>query len=117
MPLTRDQIDAASDAKIITVDVPELGGDGKVCIRLMSVGDRDSYEIKLLEGDGKAIPDFRSELLSRTLCDDKGVLLYPGDEGVTALKSRSSDLMHRLWHSALKHNALTEEEIKKLAGE
>ena len=115
MPLTREQIDAATDAKIIKVAVPELGGD--VCIRLMSVGDRDSYELKLLEGDGKAIPDFRSELLARTLCDEKGNLLYPGDDGVAALKKRSSDVMHRLWQSALKHNALTEEEIKKIAGE
>lgn len=117
MPLTREQIDAANDAKIIKVQVPELGGDGVACIRLMSVGDRDSYELKLLEGEGKAIPDFRSELLSRTLCDEKGMLLYPGHEGVEALKRRSSDVMHKLWHAALKHNALTEEEIKKLAGE
>jgi hypothetical protein len=117
MPLTREQIDAATDAKIITVDAPELGGDGKVCIRLMSVGARDSYEMKLLEADGKAIPDFRSELLSRTLCDAKGDLLYPGEEGVQAIKSRSADVMHRLWYAALRHNALTEEEIKKLAGE
>lgn len=115
MPLTREQIDSATDAKIIKVNVPELGGD--VCIRLMNVGDRDSYELKLLEGDGKAIPDFRSELLARTLCDEKGALLYPGDEGVAALKKRSSDVMHRLWQAALKHNALTEEEIKKIAGE
>jgi hypothetical protein len=115
MALTREQIDAATDAKIITVKVPELGGD--VCLRLMSVGDRDSYEIKLLEADGKAIPDFRSELLSRTLCNEKGDLLYPGPEGVAAIKARSADVMHRLWHAALKHNALTEEEIKKLAGE
>ena len=117
MALTREQIDSAADAKIITVHCPELGGDGKVCLRLMSVGDRDSYELKLLENDGKAIPDFRSELLARTLCDDKGKLLYPGPEGVEALKRRSSDVMHKLWQAALKHNALTEEEIKKIAGE
>lgn len=117
MPLTREQIDSADDAKIITVDAPELGGDGKVCIRLMSVGDRDSYELKALESSSGAIVDFRSELLSRTLCDAKGNLLFPGPEGKEALKRRSSDVMHRLWHSALKHNALTEEEIKKLAGE
>lgn len=117
MPLTREQIDAANDAKIITVDAPELGGDGKVCIRLMSVGDRDSYELKALDSANGAIVDFRSELLSRTLCDDKGNLLFPGDEGKQAIKRRSADVMHRLWHAALKHNALTEEEIKKLAGE
>ena len=117
MPLTREQIDNAADAKIITVEAPELGGDGKVCLRVMSVGERDSYELKALESEKGAIVDFRSELLSRTLCDAKGILLYPGAEGVEAIKRRSSDVMHRLWHTALKHNALTEEEIKKLAGE
>jgi hypothetical protein len=115
MPLTRAQIEAANDSRIITVPCPELGGD--VCLRLMSVGERDSYELQLLENDGKAIPDFRSELLSRTLCDDKGELLFPGAEGVAALRHRSSDVMHRLWLAAMKHNALSEEEIKKLAGE
>jgi hypothetical protein len=113
MPLTREQIDAADDAKIIKVQA--FGGE--CCLRLMSVGERDSYELKLVEAGGKAIPDFRSELLSRTLCDEKGNLLYPGEEGVEALKRRSSDQMHKLWQSAMKHNALTEEELKKLAGE
>lgn len=117
MPLTREQVDNAPDAKIITVDAHELGGDGKICIRLMSVGDRDSYEIKALESSNGAIVDFRSELLCRTLCDERGNLLFPGDDGKEAIKKRSSDVMHRLWHSALKHNALTDEEIKKLAGE
>lgn len=115
MALTRDQIERANDTKIITVHCPQLGGD--VCLRLMSVGDRDSYELKLLEGDGRAIPDFRSELLSRTLCDERGELLFPGKEGVESLKKRSSDVMHRLWQEAMKHNALSEEEIKRLAGE
>lgn len=113
MALTREQIDQADDAKIIRV--PAFGGE--VCLRLMTVGDRDSYELKLVEAGGKAIPDFRSELLSRTLCDDKGVLLYPGAEGVEALKRRSADDMHKLWQAAMRHNALTEEEIKRLAGE
>ena len=114
--LTRDQIEQASDAKIIKV--PAWGGE--VCIRLMTVGDRDSYEVKLLEAQSKAvpvIPDFRSELLARCLCDDKGVLLFPGDEGVAALRRKSVDQIHGLWKAALKHNALTEEEIEKLAGE
>lgn len=113
MTLTREQIDKADDAKIIKVEA--FGGE--VCLRLMSVGDRDSYEMKLVEAGGKAIPDFRSELLARTLCDEKGTLLFPGDEGVESLKKRSSDQMHKLWQAAMKHNALTEEEIKRLAGE
>lgn len=113
MPLTREQIESSDDAKIIKLEA--FGGE--VCLRLMSVGDRDSYELKLVENGGQAIPDFRSELLSRTLCDDKGNLLFPGEDGVASLKRRSSDQMHRLWQAAMKHNALTEEEIKRLAGE
>jgi hypothetical protein len=113
MALTREQIDAADDARITKVQA--FGGE--VCIRMMSVGERDSYELMLVEAGGKAIPDFRSELLSRTLCDEKGNLLFPGPEGVESLKRRSSDQMHKLWQAAMKHNALTEEEIKRLAGE
>jgi hypothetical protein len=113
MPLTREQIEKCDDTKIIKV--PAFGGE--VCIRLMSVGDRDSYELKLVQAGGEAIPDFRSELLARTLCDEKGELLFPGDDGVASLKRRSSDEMHRLWRAAMKHNALTEEEIERLAGE
>lgn len=113
MALTKEQIEAADDAKIIKVKA--FGGE--VCLRLMSVGDRDSYELKLVENGGQAIPDFRSELLSRTLCDEKGNLLFPGEAGVESLKKRSADQMHRLWQAAMKHNALTEEEIKRLAGE
>lgn len=117
MPLTRQQIDNAPDAKIITVDAPELGGDGKVCIRLMSVGDRDAYELLSLDAKHGVPVDFRSEILSRTLCDEHGELLFPGDEGRAAIRRRSSDVMDRLWRAAMKHNALTEEEIKKIAGE
>lgn len=115
MPLTREQIERAVDARIITVPCPELGGD--VCLRMMTVGERDSYELALVENDGKPIPDFRSELLSRTICDESGNLLFPGKDGVASLKKRSADAMHKLWHAAMKHNALSEEEVEKIAGE
>lgn len=113
MALTREQIETASDPKIVKV---QAFGD-EVCLRMMSVGDRDSYELLLIESGGKAPPDFRSELVCRTLCDEKGNLLYPGDEGLKQLKKLPSDQMHKLWQAAMKHNALTEEEIKRLAGE
>jgi hypothetical protein len=117
MPLTREQIDNASDAKIMTAEAPEFGGDGKICIRLMSVGDRDSYELLSLDAKHGVPVDFRSEILSRTLCDDRGNLLFPGDAGKAAIRARSADVMDRLWRAAMKHNALTEDEIKKIAGE
>lgn len=113
MALTREQIERADDAKIIKAQA----WGNEVCVRLMTVGDRDSYELLLVESGGKAPPDFRSELVARTLCDEKGNLLFPGDEGVKEIKKRSADEIHKLWLVAMKHNALSDEEIKRLAGE
>jgi hypothetical protein len=113
MPLTREQIESTKNAKIIKVEA--FGGE--CCLRLMTVGDRDSYEVLLIENGGQVIPDFRSELVARTLCDEEGELLYPGKEGVEALRKLPADEIHRLWMAAMKHNAMTEEEIRNLAGE
>lgn len=113
MPLTREQIESTKCSKIIKV--PAFGDE--CCLRLMTVGDRDSYEVLLIENGGQVIPDFRSELVSRTLCDEAGELLYPGKEGVESLRKLPADEIHKLWMAAMKHNAMTEEEIRNLAGE
>lgn len=112
MALTREQIESARPD---IVKVEAFGGE--CCVRLMSVGDRDSYEVMLIENGGKVIPDFRSELVARTLCDEKGELLYPGKDGVEAIKKLPADQVHKVWAAALRHNAMTEEEINKIAGE
>ena len=113
MPLTREQIESTKNAKVINVEA--FGGE--CCLRLMTVGDRDSYEVLLIENGGQVIPDFRSELVARTLCDEHGELLYPGKDGVEALRKLPADEIHKLWLAAMKHNAMTEEEIRNLAGE
>lgn len=113
MPLTREQIESTKNAKVIKVEA--FGGE--CCLRLMTVGDRDSYEVLLIENGGQVIPDFRSELVARTLCDEQGELLYPGKDGVEALRKLPADEIHKLWLAAMRHNAMTEEEIRNLAGE
>ena len=113
MPLTREQIESTKNAKVIKVEA--FGGE--CCLRLMTVGDRDSYEVLLIENGGQVIPDFRSELVARTLCDEQGELLYPGKDGVEALRKLPADEIHKLWLAAKRHNAMTEEEIRNLAGE
>lgn len=117
MALSRAQIEAASKAKIAAGVVKVKAFGGECCLRLMSVGDRDSLELKLVEHGGKVIPDFRSEMLSRTLCDEAGELLYPGEDGVASLRKLSADEMHAVYMAAMKHNALTEDEVQKIAGE
>ena len=44
--LSRDQILKAADLKVEKVDVPEWGG--AIYLKVMSVGERDSYELSLI---------------------------------------------------------------------
>jgi hypothetical protein len=113
MPMTADQIKAACKPNIKTLEVPGLG---EVCIRTMSLRDRDSYEKAAMDAGGKLPEDWRSEYLSRCLCDAEGTLLFPGREGVETLKSLDSTAFSRLFDQALRHNRMTEADIKELAG-
>lgn len=117
--LTAAQIDAADDMSLLKVPVPQWGGD--VYIRVMRVEDRDAHELEMLamQNAGKAgVPDnFRSRLLARCLCDERGELLFAGEEGVKRLGKKSVAVVHELWRKAMEHNALTQDELEKLAGE
>jgi hypothetical protein len=50
------------------------------------------------------------------LCDAEGTLLFPGREGVETLKGLDSTAFSRLFDQALRHNRMTEADIKELAG-
>jgi len=111
--LTLDQILAANDMGLLgPIMVPEWGGD--VYIRVMSVGERDSYERKWIGKKDTGIDNFRAEYLSRCLCDDKGALLFTRDK-VDLLASKSGAVVSRLFDQALKHNNMTSEDVEELA--
>jgi hypothetical protein len=111
--LTLDQILAANDMGLLgPINVPEWGGD--VYIRVMSVGERDSYERKWIGKRETGIENFRAEYLSRCLCDDKGALLFTRDK-VDLLASKSGAVVSRLFDQALKHNNMTSEDVEQLA--
>jgi hypothetical protein len=48
------------------------------------------------------------------LCDEKGHLLFGPDE-VALLAGKSARVMSRLWEAAMKHNALSDEDVEELA--
>ena len=111
--LTAEQILASNDAGLMgPITVPEWGGD--VFIRVMSVGERDSYERLWIGKKDSGIENFRSEYLARCLCNEKGELLFPRAQ-VAALASRSGAVVGRLFDSALKHNNMTEADVEQLA--
>jgi hypothetical protein len=111
--LTAEQILASNDAGLMgPITVPEWGGD--VYIRVMSVGERDSYERLWIGKKDSGIENFRSEYLARCLCNEKGELLFTRTQ-VVALASRSGAVVGRLFDSALKHNNMTEADVEQLA--
>jgi hypothetical protein len=112
MPLTADDLKRACRPNIKTVDIPGLG---EVCIRAMTLRDRDSYEKASVDGGGKLPNDFRSQYLSRCLCDIDGNLMFPGPEGVETLQALDASIGSRLFDAAIKHNRMTETDIQDLA--
>lgn len=109
MALTADQILAADDAGLLEVPVPEWGGS--VYIRVMSVGERDSYERKWIGKKEQGVDNFRTEFLARVLCDEKGNLLF-GREKVDALAGKSGAVMGRLFDAAMRHNYMEAESVE-----
>lgn len=110
--LTKEQILAADDLGLLEVNVPEWGGS--VFIRVMSVGERDSYENDWMVNKSKGVDNFRSKFLQRVLCDDKGELLFTPAE-LPTLAKKSAAVMGRLWEAAMKHNKLSDSDVEELA--
>ena len=111
--LTAEQILAANDACLLgPITVPEWGGD--VYIRVMNVGERDSYERLWIGKKDSGIENFRSEYLARCLCNEKGELIFSRAQ-VVAFASRSGSVVGRLFDAALKHNNMTEADVEQLA--
>lgn len=113
MPLSADDLRRACRPNVKTVDIPGLG---EVCVRAMTLRDRDSYEKASVDSGGKLPDDFRSQYLSRCLCDADGKLLFPGRDGIEVLQGLDAGVGAKLFDAALKHNKMTETDIKELAG-
>ena len=112
MALTKDQIPAADDMGLFEVQVPEWGGS--VFVRVMTVGERDSYENDWMVNKNKGVENFRSKFLQRVLCDESGKLLFTSSE-IDLLAGKSARVITRIWEAAMKHNALTDDDVEELA--
>ena len=110
--LTKAQILAADDLGLLEVNVPEWGGC--VFIRVMSVGERDSYENDWMVNKAKGVDNFRSKFLQRVLCDERGELLFTPEE-LPTLAKKSAAVMGRLWEAAMRHNKLSDADVEELA--
>lgn len=112
MALSKDQILAADDMGLLEINVPEWGGT--VFVRVMTVGERDSYENDWMVNKSSGVENFRSKFLQRVLCDESGELLFKADE-INLLAKKSARAITRVWDAAMKHNALTDSDVDELA--
>lgn len=112
MALTKEQILAADDMGLLEVQVPEWGGS--VFVRVMTVGERDSYENDWMVNKSKGVENFRSKFLQRVLCDEEGELLFKANE-IDLLAKKSARVTIRVWEAAMKHNALSDDDVEELA--
>lgn len=111
MALTAEQILAADDLGLKKVRVKVWGGE--VYIRVMSVGERDAWERLWIGKKETGVENFRTQYLARVLCDEKGKLLFTKAQ-TEALAGKSGAVMGRLFDEAMKHNRMTEEDVKEL---
>jgi hypothetical protein len=113
----REQIKAASVRKPLKVHVKEWNID--LYVRVMSVGERDAWELGWIDIRNKGMasfPNFRAFYLARTLCDEHGVRIWQDNE-LEEIAALDGAVMGELFDIAQKHNKLTEADVVELAGE
>lgn len=116
--LTKDDILVMDDRRVTAVEVPEWGGS--VHVRRMSGKARDKFVLwRDKNKDALSTPEgitaTKMALLSCTVCDDSGALLFSMDDMV-ALADKSGTAIDALFEVALDVNGLSsksQQEIRK----
>jgi hypothetical protein len=111
--LTKDSILKASDLKTADVDVPEWGG--KVRVRTMTGADRQAFYKSNTSKDGMP-KNMLEALIVATAIDEKGEHMFTASD-VSALASKSSIALQRVWDKAAEINGLTQKSVEDIAGE
>jgi len=106
--LTREAILAADDLPREAVDVPEWGG--RIWVRALTAGERETWETRYLGTDEAASPAsrIRASLAVFACCDEAGKPLFT-EADVPALAGKSAAAVLRIWRIAARLNGLGEE--------
>jgi hypothetical protein len=114
--LTKEQILGADDRRTADVEVPEWGGT--VRVRALSGAERDSYEVALagIRPDGTSRPNLvnvRARLVALSVVDEDGKRLFT-DADAKALGDKSAAAMQRVFETAQRLSALTDDDVEEL---
>ncbi len=106
--LTRDAILGAQDLPVLSISIPEWGGE--VFIRTMTGGERDQFEASWKRNP---TDDIRARLAVATVCDEGGQLLFTSAD-VPALSAKSSKALDRIFAASTAHSGLTDKDVEEL---
>lgn len=108
MLLQKNEIFAAQDIEVKSVEVPEW--KGSVGLKLMNGLERDEYEQFVMDRSDKGSKDLkgvRVELLIRTLCNEEGVLVFDRKD-IAELNKKSANAINTLFEEAAKVNGIVQ---------
>jgi len=107
--LTREQIlEAGARVVVEEVNLPALGG--VVRVRGLSLAERDRFEEVVLN---KAAPDYRGELLVRSLVGEDGRRLC-GDDEIEKLATLNAAALQPAFAAAMRLSALRVSDLEEL---
>ena len=111
--LTKDQILNSSDLVKEKVSVPEWGGD--VYVRMMTGTERDRFEEKIFNATEKnqGFSDTRAMLVALTMVDANGNRIFD-DSDIKELGKKSASALNRLFSTAQRLNAFSDDDIAEL---
>jgi len=113
--LTREQILGASDLQIEAVFVPEWGGT--VYVRNLNGKGRDAFEgsrVRIKDNNKVEMvhDNTRAKLLSLTVCDQSGALLFSQDD-VETLGEKNASALDRLFDVAQRMSGLRPQDLEQ----
>lgn len=115
--LDKASIFGKSDIETRTVPVPEWGGD--VQVRGLTGFERDAFESTILDQRGKKakvdLRNARARLVSMTVVNDKGELLF-SDDDIPMLGTKSASALDRIYDVAAALSGLSDEDLDELLG-
>lgn len=111
--LTKEQILQQDDLKSEIVNVPEWGGEVRVCT--MSGFARDRFESSITSKTGVMdMKNVRAKLAAATIVDENGNLLFDEND-ITKLGNKSCAALDRVFAAAQRLNLITNADVENLA--
>lgn len=113
MSLSREEILAVSDRKILEVQTPQWAGS--VFVRTLSGAERDELEgaIRAAAIAGNVSRDARARFCAAFICDAEGTPLFTLAD-IDALTGKSGDALTRITAAGMKLNGMREADVEEL---